>query len=101
MLAARKRDYPEGVRAYTAALRAFLEAGNDIEHAKTSLKLAALILQKNSESERPVRREVDDAIEMLRNVMPNIRERRLLMPKENDEAERVLHALQRMGIRLG
>lgn len=98
MLAARKRDYPEAIRTYTIALEAFTRSGNELERAKTALKFAAMVLQKNSESEKPVRREVDDATELLGNALPSIRGRRML--KELEEGERVLYALQRMGVRL-
>ncbi len=98
MLAARKRDYAEAARAYTVALESFAEAKNELEHAKTALKFAAMILQKNSETEHPDRREVDDAVKLLGVTLPVIRGNRML--KELEEGERALYALQRIGLRL-
>ncbi len=98
MLAARKRDYPEAIRTYTLALQGFAQGKNDLEHAKTALKFCAMILQKNSETERPARREVEDAIELLRGALPVIRGQRMF--KELEEGERALYALQRLGLRL-
>ena len=40
MLAARKRDWAEATRAYLAALKAFTDVRNPLEHAKTALKYA-------------------------------------------------------------
>ncbi len=97
MLAARKRDYPEAIRSYTVAMQAFTQTGNELEHAKTALKFAAMILQKNTESERPVRREVQEAMELLNAAMPLIRGRRLL--HELEDGERVMAGLRRIGLR--
>jgi serine/threonine protein kinase len=98
MLAARKRDYAEAARAYTVALESFSEGKNELEHAKTALKFAAMILQKNSETEHPDRREINDAVKLLGVALPVIRGNRML--KELDEGERALYALQRIGLRL-
>ncbi len=97
MLAARKRDYPDAIRTYTLALRAFKESGNELEHAKTTLKYATMILQKNSEAQRPERREIADAVDLLGAALPSIRGHRLL--KELEEGERVFYALKRVGQR--
>jgi hypothetical protein len=98
MLAARKRDYPEAIRTYMLAVHAFKESGNELEHAKTALKYAAMILQKNNEAQRPDRREVEEAAKLLGGVLPGIRGKRML--KELEEGERVFYALQRIGLRL-
>jgi serine/threonine protein kinase len=97
MLATRKRNYPEAIRAYSLALRAFSDVKNELEHAKTAVKYATMILQKNSESEQPNRKELDDAAEVIAGALPVIRGRRML--KELEEGERVLYALQRIGVR--
>ncbi len=97
MLATRKRNYPEATRAYTAALGAFKTAGNDLEHAKTALKFALMIAEKNAEGDRPNRKEIDLAVEVLNEALPVIRGRR--MAKELEDGERVLYALQRIGVR--
>jgi serine/threonine protein kinase len=97
MLATRKRNYVEATRAYTIALQAFADVKNDLEHAKTALKYATMILQKNSESEQQDRKELDDAAELMVSALPVIRGRRML--KELEEGERVLYALQRIGVR--
>lgn len=97
MLATRKRDYPEAERAYRTALRAFGEAGNGIETAKTALKYGTMILQKNSEGDAADRRELSDAVEILTDALPSFRGRGLM--KELEEGERLLYALQRALIR--
>jgi len=97
MLATRKRNYPEATRAYTSALTAFKSAGNDLEHAKTALKFAMMIAQKNAEGDQPDRKEIDQAVEVLGDALPVIRGRR--MAKELEEGERILYALQRIGVR--
>lgn len=98
MLAARKRDWTEATRAYVAALKAFSEVRNHIEHAKTALKYATMVLAKGAESERPDRHEIENAIETLGRALLVLRARNLTA--EVDDGERVLHALQRMGVRL-
>jgi len=97
MLATRKRNYPEATRAYASALTAFKTAGNDLEHAKTALKFAMMIAQKNAEGDQPDRKEIDQAVEVLSEALPVIRGRR--MSKELEEGERILYALQRIGVR--
>ena len=98
MLAARKRDYPEATRTYRLALRAFKEIGNELEYAKTTLKYAAMILQKNSESPRTDRREIEESIRQLGMAVLDLRARGMV--KELEEAERVLSALRRIALRL-
>jgi serine/threonine protein kinase len=98
MLATRKRDYPEATRTYRLALRAFKEIGNEHEHAKTTLKYAAMILQKGSETQRPDRREIEESIRQLSAALPGLRGRSTV--KELEEAERVLSALRRIALRL-
>lgn len=97
MLAARKRDYPEAERAYRTALKAFTEAGNRIETAKTALKYGTMILQKNSEGDKADRRELSDAVEILTDALPSFRGRGMM--KELEEGERLLYTLQRALIR--
>jgi hypothetical protein len=98
MLAARKRDWTEATRAYVAALKAFSEVRNHVEHAKTALKYATMVLAKGAESERPDRHEIENAIETLGRALLVLRARNLTA--EVDDGERILHALQRMGVRL-
>jgi hypothetical protein len=98
MLAARKRDYPEAMRTYMLAMRSFKESGNEVEYAKTALKYAAMILQKNTEAARPDRRQVEDAAKLLSAALPELRGRRMI--KELEEGERVFAGLQRIGLRL-
>jgi serine/threonine protein kinase len=101
MLATRKRDYPEASRAYRAALRAFADAKNELEHAKTALKFGTMVLQRVSEGESQGaitnRRELSDAVEILSDALPTFRGRALL--KELEEGERLLYTLQRTLIR--
>jgi hypothetical protein len=97
MLATRKRDYPEALRAYRAALAAFAQAGNEVEGAKTAVKYGAMILQKNSEGDFGNRRELSDAVDTVTDALPSFRGRKML--KELEEGERLLYALQRLLIR--
>ena len=101
MLATRKHDYREASRAYRAALTAFGEAKNELEHAKTALKFGTMILQKHNESENrggaANRRELSDAVDILTEALPSFRGRAML--KELEEGERLLYALQRTLIR--
>jgi hypothetical protein len=97
MLAARKGDYAEAQRAYRAALAAFDEAKNELEGAKTALKYATMILQKNSGGDNPDGRELNDAVDLLTDALPAFRGRSML--KELAEGERLLYALQRRLIR--
>ena len=98
MLASRKRDWAEATRAFTAALKAFSDVRNHVEHAKTALKYATMVLAKNAESDRPDRHEVENAIETIGRALLVLRARNLTA--EVEDGERVLHALQRMGVRL-
>jgi serine/threonine protein kinase len=101
MLATRKHDYPEAARAYRAALKAFSEANNELEHAKTALKYATMVLQKCNDGEATGalvnRRELSDAVDVLSEALPSFRGRAML--KELEEGERLLYALQRTLIR--
>lgn len=98
MLASRKRDWNEATRAFTAALKAFSEVRNHVEHAKTALKYATMVLAKNAEIDRPDRHEIENAIETIGRALLVLRARNL--SAEVEDGERVLHALQRMGVRL-
>jgi hypothetical protein len=98
MLASRKRDWNEATRAFSAALKAFSDVRNHVEHAKTALKYATMVLAKNAESERPDRHEIENAIDTIGRALLVLRARNLTA--EVDDGERVLHALQRMGVRL-
>ena len=102
MLATRKRDYPEAVRAYRAALAAFTESQNELERAKTALKYATMELQKVTEFDRTGaridRRELADAVSEITDAVPAFRGRAML--REVEEAERLLYALQRTLIRI-
>ena len=102
MLATRKKDYPEAVRAYRAALAAFTESKNDLERAKTALKYATMELQRITEADRVGaridRRELADAVNEITDAIPTFRGRAML--KEVEEGERLLYALQRTLIRI-
>jgi len=54
-------------------------------------------LQKNTEIDKPDKREIDQAGEALGSAIPVLRGRRML--KELEEGERLLYALQRIGVR--
>ncbi|MBV8370728.1 MAG: serine/threonine protein kinase [Candidatus Eremiobacteraeota bacterium] len=101
MLATRKHDYTEATRAYRAALKAFREANNEAEHAKTALKFATMVMQKCNEGETTGalvnRRELSDAADVLSEALPTFRGRGML--KELEDGERLLYTLQRTLIR--
>ena len=97
MLAARKHDWVEASRAYQVAMDAFSQVGNQLEHSKTVLKWATMVLAKGAESDRPDRDEVERAIETLGRALLVIRSRNLTA--ELEDGERILYALQRMGLR--
>ena len=101
MLATRKRDYAEAARAYRAALKAFADANNELERAKTALKYATMVMQKTTEGEAEGaltnRRELSDAVDILTDALPSFRGRAML--KELEEGERLLYTLQRTLIR--
>jgi serine/threonine protein kinase len=97
MLAARKGDFTDAARAYKLSLAAFLEVKNELEYAKTALKFGMMVLQKSSDPAATDRRDVEYAIETITNAMPELRGRR--MGKELEESERVLYALQKIGVR--
>ena len=99
MLAARRRDYVEGRKAFMVALTALKRMNNELEWSKTALKYASMVLQKSTEGQRPDREEVEEAIEALREAVPAFRGRQ--MSKELEEAERTLYALGRLGVGYG
>jgi predicted Ser/Thr protein kinase len=98
MLAARKRDWHEATRAYQLALKAFSDVGNQAEHAKTALKYGTMVLAKATETDKPDRNEVEAAIQTLGRALLVLRARNLTA--EVEDGERVLYALQRLGMRL-
>jgi len=97
MLAARKHDYVEASRAYQVAMDAFSAVNNQLEHAKVVVKWATMVLAKASETDRPNRDEIENAIETLGRALLIVRSRNLTA--EMEDGERVLYALQRMGLR--
>ena len=98
MLAARKRDWNEATRAYLAALKAFADVQNQVEHAKTALKYATMVLAKSTETDKANREEVESAINTLGRALLVLRAKNL--STEVEEGEQILYALQRLGIRL-
>jgi serine/threonine protein kinase len=97
MLASRKRDWREATRAYLSAMTAFTEVGNQLEHAKTAIKYGTMVLAKSAETDRPDRDELEAAIEAVGRALLVLKSRN--MTAEVEDGERVLYALQRMGIR--
>lgn len=96
MLATRRRDYPEAKKSYLIALAALKKMNNELEWSKTALKYGMMVLQKNTEGQRPDRDEVETAVEALREAVPALRGRG--MSRELEEAERALYALGRLGV---
>jgi serine/threonine protein kinase len=97
MLASRKRDWREATRAYLSAMTAFSEVGNQLEHAKTAIKYGTMVLAKSAETDRPDRDELEAAIDTVGRALLVLKTRN--MTAEVEDGERVLYALQRMGIR--
>lgn len=96
MLATRKRDYLEATRAYRAALEAFQNINNELEFARTSMKFAAMVVEKNAQGDKSGDDEIDAVIASLAQALPILRGRRLF--GELEEAERTLYALQRLKV---
>jgi predicted Ser/Thr protein kinase len=92
MLALRKHDYTEAARAFRSAMAIF-KGRNDAEFAKTALKFALMIYQKNNEGEKTEQRELEEAIATVMDVMPILRGRN--QPKDTEDAEQLLYALRR------
>jgi serine/threonine protein kinase len=98
MIASQRREYEEAIRRYLTALTAL--KGNiesELEYAKTALKFAMLILQKNSAG-RADRGEIGVAIATLQDALPILRGSRLMPDLE--EGERTLYALNRLDVSL-
>ncbi len=99
MLATRNRRYDEAERAYNAALEALEQIGSQqVEWAKTALKLALMVLQKATEGQTS-RDEVFRAAQLLERAILVFHSRR--MRTELADAERVIQAFHRIPERLG
>jgi hypothetical protein len=96
MLAARKHDYVEGTRAYTAALDGFKQVNNDLEYAHTASRFAAMVVEQCTREGKIDDDKVDAAIKALSEALPALRGKRLF--SELEQGERTLYALRRIRV---
>jgi len=97
MLAMRKHDYAQAAHALKSAM-AVLKGRNDLEYAKTALKYALMVYQKNSEGEKTVPAELEEAISACNEALPVLRGSN--QTKETEDGERLLYALHRVATTL-
>ncbi|MDE2572332.1 MAG: serine/threonine protein kinase [bacterium] len=94
MLATRNRRYEEAESSYTAALAALEQlSGQQVEWAKTALKLALMVLQKATEG-LTTSAEIAQAERLLERAIPIFHGRHLRA--ELGDAERILQAFRRI-----
>src|SRR5271165_6871446 len=70
MLATRKRDYVEAARAYRAAVEGFQTINNELEFARTAMKFAAMVVEKNAQGDKSSDEEMDAVIKSLAQALP-------------------------------
>lgn len=96
MLAARKHDYVEGTRAYTAALSGFKAVNNELEYGRAAFRFAAMVVEQCAREEKVDDEKVDAAIKALSEALPILRGNRLF--SELEQGERTLYALRRIRV---
>jgi len=96
MLAARKHDYVEGLRAYTAALAGFKAVNNDLEFGRAAVRFAAMVVEQCAREQKVDDDNVDAAIKALSEALPILRGARLF--SELEQGERTLYALRRIRV---
>ncbi len=96
MLAARKYDYVEGTRAYTAALDGFKAVNNDLEYGRTAVRFATMVVEQCAREQKVDDDKVDIAIKALSEALPVLRGKRLF--SELEQGERTLYALRRIRV---
>jgi len=99
MLAARKHDYVEGTKAYTAALDGFKAVNNELEFGRTAVRYAAMVVEQCTREEKVDDDKVDSAIKALSDALPVLRGKRLF--SELEQGERTLYALRRIRVGTG
>jgi serine/threonine protein kinase len=92
MLAMRKHEYGTAAQSFRSAMAVF-KGLSDVEYAKTALKFALMIYQKNNEGAKTEQRELEEAIAVVNEVLPILRGRN--QPKDTEDAEQLLYALRR------
>jgi serine/threonine protein kinase len=92
MLAMRKHDYGQAAISLKSAM-SVLKGRNDVEYAKTAIKFALMVYQKNNEGEKTHPQEIEEAIAACTEALPILRGRN--QAKETEDGERLLYALQR------
>ncbi|HZY99439.1 MAG TPA: protein kinase [Candidatus Baltobacteraceae bacterium] len=95
MIATRRRNYDEARDAYLIAMHELQTNGNEVEHAKTALKYAAMVLQKAADGKRD-RTELRDAVNRLNDCLKVFREYGL--QEAFSHAEYTINALERTAI---
>src|SRR5579872_1507959 len=96
MLAARKHDYVEGTKAYTAALDGFKAVNNELEYGRTAVRFAVMVVEQCAREEKVDDDKVDVAIKALSEALPVLRGKRLF--SELEQGERTLYALRRIRV---
>ncbi|MGH7327525.1 MAG: protein kinase domain-containing protein [Polyangiaceae bacterium] len=91
MLAARKQDYIEASRAFTAALDGFRAVNNELEYARTALHYGVMNVERYARGEPPAEK-LNGVINALSESLPYLQTRRLY--DELAKAERTLSALR-------
>ena len=99
MLAARKQNYADATRAYTAALDGFKAVNNEVEYAHTSVRFGAMIVEEFSRHEKVDDAKVDLVIKAVQESLPILRGKRLF--SELEQGERMLYALRRIRVGTG
>jgi serine/threonine protein kinase len=98
MLAARKQDYTEAARAFTAALDGFRAVNNELEFARTALHFGVMNVERYARGEPPGDK-LDAVIQALSDSLPFLQNRRLY--DELSKAERTLSALRTIKVGSG
>lgn len=99
MLAARKQNYAEATKEYTAALDGFKAVNNDVEHAHTAVRYAAMVVEECTRHEKVDDDKVESIIHALTEALPVLRGKRLF--SELEQGERILYALRRIRVGSG
>lgn len=96
MLAARKQDYIEAARAFTAALDGFRAVNNDLEYARTAMHYGIMSVERHTRGDVSVGANLDPIIHALTEALPTFQHRRLY--DELAKSERTLSALRTIKI---
>jgi predicted Ser/Thr protein kinase len=96
MLSARKGDYTEATRAYTAALDGFRAVNNELEYARAALQYAVMNVEQHARGNLSAGEKLDNVIHALAESLPILQNRRLY--DELERGERMLSELRRIKV---